>query len=455
MDIYLEQFKKLPKELQEAVSSEEKVKNLDEIEKKYNLKLAKLVVHLMIKDILWLDLENFLISEFKLTPEKAKELKKDLAEKIFSEVIGYLEKPRIEIEKEKIEEKLIETAKDELELEKAAEEAKVAFVTPPVIQLPVKSLEEIVSEIKVKKGLTFTDKILEKRFENIVLNFLREVRKDFETEEILTRSEKIGGMGMTLEKAREIIDFLKDEKKKLIEIEKLEIKRPEIKKPELAEGILRPEEIVKGIVEEMPIKEPKLEIEKEKIETLEKKPEVKIDEELKKRFDGGTITPIFKKLEKPIKVKEMPIESPTETERKEVKEKKLEVGEIPIQIRRPITEEKLVEDVSIKPRVFGPIDELKEITLRDLKRWGGKQTCQIIFNKINLLAEESLIKKAKGIKAWQKSALYNLYLEIGHQALEKKKTVAEIISERISQGKETISLEDFEEITDLNKKLHF
>lgn len=419
MNNFLEQFKKLPKELQEAVASEEKVKILEEIEKKYNLKLAKLMVRLMIKDILWSDLEKFCQENFKLSPEKASELKKDLSEKIFNKVMEYLE----EIPKPKIQ--------------------------MPTIQPPLsltKSLEEIVKEIKEKSGLTFADKTLEKRFENTCLNFLKEIRKDFETEEILTRSEKIGGLNLNPEKAKEIVNFLKEIKDKSYKLEKEKFQ--EIKKPEPAKEILKLEETVKPLaIEEMPI-----ETEKPKEVILfkeEKKPEP--DLEIKKRFDGGTITPVFKRLEEPLPSFSLK----SQEEKKEETKEEIKTEEIPVQIRRPISEEKLIEDVSPKIKILGPVEELKEITLSDLKRWGGKQTCQIVFNKISLLAEESLLKKAEGIKAWQQSPLYRLYLEIGEEALEKKKSVEEVIQERIKENKETISLKDFEEITELNRKLRF
>lgn len=315
MNDYLDKFKTLPKELQDAVTSDEKVKILEEIEKKYNLKLAKLVVRIMIKDILWSDLENFLITDFKLTPEKAKELKKDLKEKIFDEVLEYLE-----IKKQG-------------------------------------GIDEVVKEIKQKLNLVFEDEILERRFENIIKSYLKEIRNEAQTEEVLSRAKKIGGMEFPSEKINEIMKILKE---------------------------------LKGSL-----------------------------------FSSET-------------------------------EKNLKNEEFPVQIKRPIGEEKLVEDITIKPKAIGPIEELSEITLIDLQRWGGgEKTCQIIFDKINLLAEESLFKKSEGINAWQRSPLYRLYLEIGQEALDKKKSLAEIIQERKINGKPILEINDWEAINELNRKLHF
>ncbi|MCX7779172.1 MAG: hypothetical protein N2259_02960 [Patescibacteria group bacterium] len=468
MDNYLEQFKKLPYELQEAVSSEEKVKLLEEIEKKYNLPLAKLVVRLMIKDIAWSESEKFCQENFGLSPEKAAELKKDLAEKIFNEVIDYLTKEsEVKSEKQPEREEEMEIGKDELELAKAVEEVK----TVPKPELEIKGYglnpDEIIKEVKEKTGLSFMEEILEKRFTNICLNFLKEIRKDFETEEILTRPEKIGGLGLVPEKAKEIMNLLKEFKVKFYgPREATSLAQTMEKKPGLAEGFLTPAEIIKGsIVEEIPLEEPKPESEKVKelippsiaklMDTPEPDQETKIDEKLKQKFNGGTIVPSFPELETPIQ----PVATREESEIKKEKFEEMPltetVEEVPIQIKRPLSEEKIVEDVSSYPKALGPVEEIKEMTLMDLKRWGGQQTCQIILNKINLLAEESLTKKAEAIQAWQKSPLYHLYLEIGEEALSKKKSVEEVIEERLAQGRETMSLADFERIAELNRKLRF
>ncbi|MFN3302024.1 MAG: hypothetical protein ACK413_03300 [Patescibacteria group bacterium] len=365
MDDYLEKFKALPKELRDAVSSQEKIKVLETIEKKYNLKLVKLVVRLMIKDIKWQDLEKFLISDFRLSSEKAKELKKDLAEKIFNEVIDYLTKDLVE--------------------------EKISVTSPSA-----KNLKEVIKDIKEKLNLTFTDEILEKRFENIVNSYLKEIRNELQTEEILTRSKKIGGLEIPSQKAIEIVKILKEIYQK---------SQPSLKK-EVEIG--NHPEIAKLI-------EPK---------------------------------PVF--LEKESKE-----ESQTEVSLPETKIEIKRPEEKPIQIKEPTSDEKKVEDISFQPRVFGPIEELSTMRLVDLQRWGGKKTTEIILDKINLLGEESLTKKAQGIQAWQKSPLFKLYLEIGEEALEKKKTLKEIIDERKNQNRPTLEIDDWQAINELNEKLKF
>jgi len=456
---YLEQFKALPKELQDAVSSEEKIKLLEEIEKKYNLKLAKLVIRLMIKDILWKDLEKFLEENFKLTNEKAIELKKELSEKIFNEVLKYLGA-----------EELIETMSSS---DVGVKYTPVSRNTPPTApkltetdesifqQVKGKQIEikEIVKEIKEKLGLTFEDEILEKRFENIISSYLKDVRNEIQLEEILTRSKKIGGMELSSEKVIEILKIIRE----------LKIQNPELK---IEEEIDRGKKNGIDLLETKPIiLEEEAKEEKKPSETdrniiqsdvggkmaKTKEPEVEkkpiFDEEVKKKFEGGTIMPTLKGLEKQIEA-----ERQRETDRNIIRRDETgqtEKEETPIQIRRPISGEKLVEDISLKPLAVGPIEELSGLNLIDFQRWGGEKTCQIIFDKINLLGEESLSKKAAGVSAWQRSPLFRLYLEIGREAMEKKKSLIEIIEERKRQNLPTLEISEFEAIVELNRKLRF
>jgi hypothetical protein len=80
---------------------------------------------------------------------------------------------------------------------------------------------------------------------------------------------------------------------------------------------------------------------------------------------------------------------------------------------------------------------------------------EIIFEKINLLAEESIFKKAEAISAWRSSPLFNLYLEIGQEAIKKKKNLNEIIEERKRQNLPTLEIDEFEAIVNLNRKIRF
>lgn len=199
---------------------------------------------------------------------------------------------------------------------------------------------------------------------------------------------------------------------------------------------------------------PKTDLSAESVDLTEK-----VDEEIKKRFASGTILPAFKKISEPVKIDKLPPQktATAETQNKAEIQKQTVPKGISIQIRQPIKEEKLVGDIDRGlPRAIGLVEELAEITVVDLQRWGGGQnTTRIIFDKINLLNEISLAEKAEGVHAWQRSPLAKLYLEIGQEALENKKSILQTIRERKNGNRPFLEIEDFEAIVELNRKLRF
>ena len=78
-----------------------------------------------------------------------------------------------------------------------------------------------------------------------------------------------------------------------------------------------------------------------------------------------------------------------------------------------------------------------------------------IEEKIKLLGEESPQKEIKAIEAWRGNKVFQLYLEIGRQGIEKGKSVEEIIRERKLLGQPTLEMDEFQAITDLNSKLRY
>lgn len=479
MDFILQQFKKLPQEIKDKVSLEEKVRALEEIEKKYNLKLAKTVVRVMIRDIDWLELEKFLSDQFNLLPQKAAELKKDLVEKIFNEVKEYLEKNSIserkkeeaEIEKQKAEKKkfvfdLEEKNKKEATFGQTVQQEKgTASTITPVASGKQLGLEEILQAVKDESGLVFEDEVLEHRFENIIRSYFKEIRDEIQVEETLAKPKKIGGLEFTPEKATQVVRIIKEYRKKHSEKDKNLVRSLDYIKNDHLFGVKKNDNNFKPTISRLEAEKEAEVIKNE--ETKEKESEeseeseiTKVDQALKKRFESGAILPMFPKIEKPLAI---PSASKTHFLKAEeisgnTKEvKKQETGSIAIKIKDSTNDEKLVKDVDQgRLRAVGPIEELAEMTLIDLQRWGGgEKTSQIILDKINLIGELSLRKKDEGIRAWQRSPLFKLYLEIGEEALNQKKTIHQIIQQREKNKQSFLTLEDFEAINELGRKLRF
>jgi hypothetical protein len=113
--------------------------------------------------------------------------------------------------------------------------------------------------------------------------------------------------------------------------------------------------------------------------------------------------------------------------------------------------------VKVTTKLTGPVEEIKNLTLVDFRRLDSdpKKAAENIYNKILLLEEQSFTKKVQAILGWRESEVFKIYTEIAHESMDQKRSMAEVIEERKSAGKPTLSLAEFEAIMDLNQKLRF
>jgi len=100
------------------------------------------------------------------------------------------------------------------------------------------NVDSVIDQIVKEAGLELKDDILIKRFKNIILSFIRNVRSSVETVIVLKRSSKIGGIGLEQEMIDKIMEILRKEDqqaqtvslptKKIIDTEKAQalMKRP-------------------------------------------------------------------------------------------------------------------------------------------------------------------------------------------------------------------------------------
>ncbi|KKR99297.1 MAG: hypothetical protein UU49_C0008G0017 [Candidatus Magasanikbacteria bacterium GW2011_GWC2_41_17] len=114
-----------------------------------------------------------------------------------------------------------------------------------------------------------------------------------------------------------------------------------------------------------------------------------------------------------------------------------------------------MEDVAYKPRLVGPVEELREMSLVDFRRLSpqAKVTADKIYAKIELLAEESYEKKILGIKAWQESEVNKMYLGLLNESVDAAKPMQKMIEERQGANKPTLTYEEFKVVMELNRRL--
>ncbi len=460
---YLKQFKSLPKELKEKISSPVAMKTLTELEEKYKVTLASTVMKVMVKSVSINNLASHLVTEFSLSPDIAEKLSKELKDKLFFSVSGYLGlKPSFSQEENQAE------------------------------------------EILKKSNLKFSDKSISERAVKIISIFLKGIRSKIDTRMVLEKPVDQGGLSLSQEEAENLLRICyqhianidtkeKEEEKeipvapspltdsdaltKIINKEKLEKESEFNLKKEIEAGrtpsISAPEKIkeIEGQKEEIkqlsPVKEEekKEEIKKEEI----KKEEIKKEETKERKEDivsfapppkKSIITNIFK-TPKPEKKVEEPKEEVKEEKKEEVKEvKKVEEEKKWSSVPRPVSDsgsKKKIEDIRVAPKVMGPIDELRYLDIINFRRLSEdpREATLKIKKKIELLEKEGYDKKIQAIMAWKKSPVNRLYILLGQEAVSHGTGIQSLVEKKLEKNQNSLSWEEVKAIMKLNSDLSF
>jgi len=109
-----------------------------------------------------------------------------------------------------------------------------------------------------------------------------------------------------------------------------------------------------------------------------------------------------------------------------------------------------LDDVTYKPKMFTPVDEMRSLRIEDFRRLSSNPKIAIekIMTKIEVLQQDSFVKQAQGIKALKESQLYKEYADIMNTSLLEGRPFQSVIEE-----KNVLTLEEFQALMELNKKL--
>ena len=285
------------------------------------------------------------------------------------------------------------------------------------------SIKKIVDRLIEKQGLKFDkDNII--KFTDILYDFFRN-RKNAVNTRLSLEQLKIGKSKIKVDIVDNIMSVVKGIKNKMEDVGGLVVKQEvfEERKPE--KEVKPVEEKLKPVKKEFSI--PK----KEEVKVEEPKKEVKSVEEPKKEVDS---LPRVKRPSMHITVK------------KQVQDVVKDKYKVP-------TPEKVAS-----PHVLsGSIEELKQLSLGNFRLLGesAEQSKEKLLNKINNLGKESFTKKSQGIEAWRQSEVYKEYLNLGNESMLQGKEISDIINDYKSKGRDTLSLEEFSAVSDINKSLRF
>jgi len=162
---YLQKFNNLPRDLRNRVSSPAVMTVISELEKKYQVDLAMLVMKVMIKSVPAKNLAAYLVSDAGLDPTKAQELERELLAQVFKEVAAYLG------------------------LEREARSLEVEA-----------DIEDVVKEA----GLSIASVELIGRLRNIISTYIRGVRSKIDARDTLMKPVIYGGLNLSREESERV-----------------------------------------------------------------------------------------------------------------------------------------------------------------------------------------------------------------------------------------------------------
>ncbi|XOU94427.1 MAG: hypothetical protein ACNFW9_06390 [Candidatus Kerfeldbacteria bacterium] len=348
---------------------------------------------------------------------------------------------------------------DEEEIRNHQEELdKILAETPEKHVIQVSDTSKLVEELILKLGLKFEADVYKNRFIKIAESRIKEIRSSIETEEVLHRAKKIGGLELAEDEAKNIVkelnSFIKELPKKLEETQeqKIESKRQvndEAKKQTMF-AAAPPAFVPMPIVPVKKEEEPK----KTKAKLFQKQP-VTIEQS---KEDSVQVSP-----EVVEKKSEVQIEKDNNQEQEQKKESvhnlyKKTPSEAMAQISKSrIAESERPQVIDIKqPSVtLGPVDEIGEIDTKQFRRMGENpaSSAEKVLEKIYLLEEESWEERMMGLQAWQHSPIFKLYIELGRESIKKGISITEIVNQRDLEKKDNLHLEEFLAINSLNNQL--
>ncbi len=319
---------------------------------------------------------------------------------------------------------------DEAEIKKHAESLKrMAAQSGPDLSGTTQSIaDRIIQQLH----LSFIDDILAKRFSKVVESRLRNLRNSIETTDVLTRPTKIGGLGLSPEQAEQIIAML--------ESETAGIQKPS---PRPASSAPTP----------TPRTVQKTDLFASAPPAFVPRPGGAAPAQPTATLPPRTPSPV--PTPPPAPLKPQPPQTPTPAADASPHELYGQPAEEMPRIRPLQPHKPHVIDIKQPPQTVGPVEEIRQIDLKEFRRLGTNpgESAEKVKEKIELLEEESWEIRIDGIKAWKQCPLFALYVSIGRESLERDMSVEEVITKRRGEEKEFILPEEFTAITELNMSL--
>lgn len=477
---YLQKFNSLPQSLRDQVSSPSAMATIADLEAKYKVDLAIIVMKVMTKSLSFANLPTYLSGEMALTPEAASQLIRDLKEKIFAPLANYL----------------------------GLTSEMRAFDLDKDIEVMIKAA-----------GLVLPSAVAVSRFKNIISTYARGVRSKIDTRNTLAKDVKIGGLNLSAEEINRVLKICD------INISKGMKAIPSAPIESLSVVPSRLDSIISG-AEKKSVSAPSEYNLKEALAKGQTKPMVprpldtkheiaqaeaqldlpKPNTQATTNAPAAPKTPVtsIPKLTPIIPIPPVarsfapippsapasvapariinnpnpkiikPVSSPAshlEALRHDVPIAPVAPKAAPVAPVSPAAARNLagrqapapsdarpqMHDIKPMPKIMGPIEELQFLDLVNFRRLGATpaEMTAKVYGKIKLLEKDGYDKMVAGVRAWRQSPASRLYLRLGQEAIAKGSTLKGVIDARQAAGQEYLSMEEIGAIVSLNSKLVF
>ncbi|NTW22301.1 hypothetical protein HGA34_02000 [Candidatus Falkowbacteria bacterium] len=472
---YLRKFNELPAEVKAAASSPEAMASLDELEEKYHVNLASLVMRILVKEVRLAELDNHLLIDLKMGPAEAVAVAAALREKILSPAMKYLmtESPTpvakgqelVEIEHNlpdapanhsHAEEEVLDLSQElkELNREKTLQldlktgrqddifneedetEIKVLTEQMDVIEKPATDpTEENLSKLIEECKISFSSQILVDRFRQIFSTYLKGIRKKIETKDAMLKPIEAGGLNLDDAEIERIMQLAQ----KYVAVDG-DAKMEQPKKIVLPEDKLASDRM--AVLKEIGARDVEYDLGKA-IE--ERKNQAQPSDGQKAQAETAAPQPApAAPVAATIQLKpQLPAEPAKKT--------------FSFFRNSDAIGKKKMEDVKFVPKTMGPIDELRfmdTVSFRRLGKVAAESTAKL-RDKITLLEKEQYAKKLEGIKAWRQSPLNQLYVSMTQNALSQGLSIDQVITQKSQANEDCLNQAEFEAIMKLNQELRF
>ena len=123
----------------------------------------------------------------------------------------------------------------------------------------------------------------------------------------------------------------------------------------------------------------------------------------------------------------------------------------------PKAREGVLTDIQPVKRLIGPVEELATMTPVEFRRLSTvpADAVQKIEDMLFTLEHQSYEERLRGVAAWRKSPMNQLYIVMLTSALSRGVAVAEIAAQRRAAGEESLSPAEIRAVSELNDRVRF